>query len=424
MFSQYNPNSPTHQAYINYKIDYHNQPHDTIMVTPMPTLEKGNNSTLLNESDIDGINKQIEKTRKHVDDLNGMLKESSVPFTNDDFWCKYSPQIPLQKLIVEEIDEGDLPGLEAPFSEEVPLDRGSDPILEKIENHRSALNTSRSSLNKSALKNDPSYDNTDSFEIEGEGIYTGQHFDFIPNGAGTLTGYNGNVVTCNFVDGKANGAGSQIFKDGSMYKGTFVNGMKHGKGVLKTSSNKYKGEWRDDKKEGSGVLLYSNSESYEGEFSNNFPHGKGRYIFKDQSVYEGEFIEGKRHGLGALYYSDGVTVYEGTWERDRKFGQAKIILSNGIYEGSIVNDVKEGYGVYSYKNGDVYEGNWKQDKKHGEGIYYFANGGCFKGKWDYSKKHGRGIISTSDGTNYEEIWSMDKLISKKRLPIFLNPNLL
>ena len=45
--------------------------------------------------------------------------------------------------------------------------------------------------------------------------------------------------------------------------------------------------------------------------------------------------------------------------------------SKGIsIEGEFNNDKREGYGKYTYKNGNYYIGEWLNDKKKGKGIVY------------------------------------------------------
>jgi hypothetical protein len=34
----------------------------------------------------------------------------------------------------------------------------------------------------------------------------------------------------------------------------------------------------------------------------------------------------------------------------------------------------DGYGCYSYANGDVYKGQWKRNVRDGSGLYLYANG--------------------------------------------------
>ena len=63
------------------------------------------------------------------------------------------------------------------------------------------------------------------------------------------------------------------------------------------------------------------------------------------------------------------------------------------YEGSWVEDQRNGHGVYRFANGDTYEGDWYEHKKHGYGIYtYAATGTSYRGMWEAGKKKGPGDI--------------------------------
>ena len=41
------------------------------------------------------------------------------------------------------------------------------------------------------------------------------------------------------------------------------------------------------------------------------------------------------------------------------------------------DDVKEGYGIDYYSNGERYEGEFKNNRKEGFGIYYYPTGGKY-----------------------------------------------
>ena len=44
-----------------------------------------------------------------------------------------------------------------------------------------------------------------------------------------------------------------------------------------------------------------------------------------------------------------------------------------------------------YNNGDVYEGEWKKSMKEGKGIYYYKNGeegSVYEGEFHEDKRHG------------------------------------
>ena len=52
------------------------------------------------------------------------------------------------------------------------------------------------------------------------------------------------------------------------------------------------------------------------------------------------------------------------------------------YEGSFLNDMLHGEGIYSYANGDCYRGEFMNDLPHGHGVYILANGNIYSGKWE------------------------------------------
>lgn len=40
-------------------------------------------------------------------------------------------------------------------------------------------------------------------------------------------------------------------------------------------------------------------------------------------------------------------------------------------KGTWDRNMRQGYGVYYYANGDKYDGEWLSDQKHGKGVYEF-----------------------------------------------------
>ncbi len=45
-----------------------------------------------------------------------------------------------------------------------------------------------------------------------------------------------------------------------------------------------------------------------------------------------------------------------------------------MYIGELIDDKKDGFGVFKYLNGDRYEGSWKNDTKHGNGTFKWDDG--------------------------------------------------
>lgn len=45
-----------------------------------------------------------------------------------------------------------------------------------------------------------------------------------------------------------------------------------------------------------------------------------------------------------------------------------------FYEGTFVNDLKEGLGYYKWSSGNYYKGYYKEDKRDGYGEMYWIDG--------------------------------------------------
>lgn len=85
-------------------------------------------------------------------------------------------------------------------------------------------------------------------------------------------------------------------------------------------NTKFKGEWKNDKKNGFGIQIYQNGDKYEGEWRNNKRHGKGTLWRKNNKgklirEYTGEWKYDKKWGLGTMYF-DNCNRYDGCWEDD------------------------------------------------------------------------------------------------------------
>ena len=62
-------------------------------------------------------------------------------------------------------------------------------------------------------------------------------------------------------------------------------------------SDKYVGEWKEDKMHGQGRYTYSVSgDVYAGGWHDGLFHGYGKYTSADGAVYEGEYEAGERKG--------------------------------------------------------------------------------------------------------------------------------
>jgi hypothetical protein len=102
--------------------------------------------------------------------------------------------------------------------------------------------------------------------------------------------------------------------------------------------------------------------------------------YYSNGVYEGKFIDDKKDGEGIMTYTNG-DIYSGNWINDKKNGFGKMIYLNGdIYSGNWNNNKRYGMGKIIYANGDIYYGNWKDNKKNGDGVITI-NGIEYSGTW-------------------------------------------
>ena len=207
----------------------------------------------------------------------------------------------------------------------------------------------------------------------------------------------------------------KIYEDGK-YEGEFKNDLRNGKGIMYyKNGNKYEGEWKNDVKEGKGIMLLSNGNKYEGEYKNGLKEGKGKMYYKSGNVYEGEYKDNYR-SKGTYIFING-SKYIGEFN-DKRNGKGIFYYKNGDkYEGNFLEDKKDGYGIMLYNNGDKYEGKWVCDLLEGKGIYYYNDGSRYEGDFKNGKKDGEGIIYYADGTKEIGEFSNDEISDEKRIII-------
>ena len=68
----------------------------------------------------------------------------------------------------------------------------------------------------------------------------------------------------------------------------------------------------------------------------------------------------------------------------------------------------EGFGKYTYLDGEKYEGDWRNGKYHGHGTLTFPDGTKYEGKFKDGKENGQGTYTWSSGSRYVGEWKDDK----------------
>ena len=155
-----------------------------------------------------------------------------------------------------------------------------------------------------------------------------------------------------------------------IYKGEFNAFFQlHGQGLRLSHDSKYEGSWKNGKKQGYGVVCFSNGDKYKGNFE-----------------------DGKRHGYGVFLFSNG-NQYEGNWRHDKRHGEGVYKSEKSYFKGVYFNDMKTGYGIEILSNGEKYNGSYLNNKRHGPGFLQFSTGAFFTGRFENNVICGEGIVS-------------------------------
>ncbi|EPY26694.1 hypothetical protein AGDE_11139 [Angomonas deanei] len=197
------------------------------------------------------------------------------------------------------------------------------------------------------------------------------------------------------------------------YEGQWAGGVFDGFGEHIQANYKYRGEFRNGKREGEGTLFIKDGNApyrrvYEGEWLNGMRDGRGTQWTKDGEVYEGEFVADKRHGNGRLYATNG-DIIEGSFKEGVCDGWAVLRQANGDwFEGYWVDGLREGPGEWHYvKRKQLYKGEWSKN---------IAVLGTIEDEPDKETDECSGFVPRIELLQYEEILSKEreKLNEKRR----------
>jgi hypothetical protein len=96
----------------------------------------------------------------------------------------------------------------------------------------------------------------------------------------------------------------------------------------KDTHHVYKGEWKNEKLNGLGVMTYPDGHKYVGEWKNGKYNGQGTSTYPDGGKYVGKFNDGKKNGQGTYTHPDGQK-YVGRWKDDKRNGQGTFTYPDG-----------------------------------------------------------------------------------------------
>ena len=196
------------------------------------------------------------------------------------------------------------------------------------------------------------------------------------------------------------------FPDGATYNGEFKETkdklqILHGQGEFISPAFRYKGEFRENKKQGKGTYIWANGNLYEGDFVDDEPSGRGKFVFVGGDQYEGEYSKGAFNGKGIFVAKNGDRT-DAAFVDGKANGQSIYVFANGDrYEGEMAGGKMSGKGIFITKGGDRWEASFANDRAHGKGVYYFSNGDRYEGDFTNGAMTGKGSYFYSTGYKSE-----------------------
>jgi hypothetical protein len=283
-----------------------------------------------------------------------------------------------------------------------------DQLRKYYENQNEATkNTPKKSLERSASKSE--VDKSKKLPVPTMKDDIGEYYGEIKNGKRNGTGVNvngSNMYNGQWKDNKRDGEGTMVFANGDKYDGKWKDDKMNGEGIgIYKSGGEYNGDWKDDKRHGRGKYTYKNGVEYNGEWKDDKMNGECTIVFANHDRYEGHWKDDTMNGKGTLIYNNNGGTYKGDWKDGNREGQGIRTYPNGdTYDGNWVNDKANGKGTMVLANGAKYVGNWKDDNREGQGTMIFENGAKYVGDWKDDKINGKGKNTYENGDTYDGEW--------------------
>lgn len=209
----------------------------------------------------------------------------------------------------------------------------------------------------------------------------------------------GCVYRGQWKEGRRDGSGLLKLCSKERYEGYFVKGLYHSYGILCYEDFEYKGFFRKDFFHGFGKLNYPNGSVFEGVFIKG-SFSKGALKFDNGQIYQGEFLNQNFEGKGELNTSWGE-VHKGMWSYGKLNGDCKIVYTDGTkLSGVFINGEISNYG--KLKTAEyTYIGEFQDKIPNGSGKFSYRSGISYEGQVKNGKLEGTGRLLYPNGDTYE-----------------------
>ena len=153
---------------------------------------------------------------------------------------------------------------------------------------------------------------------------------------------------------------------------------------------------------GKGKMVYHRGGSaggrfYDGDWHVGHWHGYGLIRNADGSIYEGQVVNDLKEGIGTMQFTDG-RIFQGEFRQDEASEGTMSYIDGAQYEGELHHGNRHGFGVYRFADGSYYEGESVMNLFEGKGKMTWSDGGWYQGDWSRGEIHGFGKEYRPDGS--------------------------
>lgn len=161
---------------------------------------------------------------------------------------------------------------------------------------------------------------------------------------------------------------------------------------------------------GVAYVSYPEGSYYHGEYKNNQREGFGYYKWKNGNTYIGNWKEGKQHGLGYTMNKELQITDAGIFENGNLVTEQGADYKSGTTKENCIGNCTDGFGKYTYENGDKYWGFFKNGQRYGVGTYVWKNTSAFTGTYTADgKRNGYGMYTYVDRSVFKGMFVNDRI---------------
>ena len=196
------------------------------------------------------------------------------------------------------------------------------------------------------------------------------------------------------------------------------NKIRSGRGTMTYfNGNKYTGEWVDDRFDGVGEYIWADGKKFTGNFKKDKIDGNGTGFWPDGRIYKGEYSNDLAHGTGLVTLPDG-RAFEGIFENDYPVEGLMIECDGTAFFATF--DSRTHVSEWRPRNKKLvgkFEVGWRK-QEHSSSLREFSwSDGRFFAGYFKGMSPAMGVLTEADGKQFLTTYSGNTLLVHDPRPL-------